>query len=270
MTTAVPGQPSKAVLAAAPWVFTVGFFLVWEIACRALGVSTFVLPPPSAVAKAMWEYRGPLAFHSAHTLWMTLAGFAIAVVTGLLMGIALGTATGLLVLHYRQNILNGASKLAGERSCLAVSGDNLIVRISSVFGIQSNRSKGGNFIDKILARVQSGENATVPDDNRMSPTYAVDAGAATLALVQNSASGVWHASNPGSVSWFELAKEVGLKTEHLDLAILGGKHSRAFTQDLQEAQELGLRGVPYFIFDRKVAIHGAREVEAFEQALMAK
>ncbi|MEN9993717.1 MAG: hypothetical protein RL762_374 [Bacteroidota bacterium] len=67
----------------------------------------------------------------------------------------------------------------------------------------------------------------------------------------------------------ELAQEVGLKTEHLDLAILGGKHSRAFTQDLQEAQELGLRGVPYFIFDRKVAIHGAREVEAFEQALMA-
>jgi len=67
----------------------------------------------------------------------------------------------------------------------------------------------------------------------------------------------------------ELAQEVGLKTDHLDLAILGGKHSRAFTQDLQEAQELGLRGVPYFIFDRKVAIHGAREVEAFERALGA-
>jgi len=67
----------------------------------------------------------------------------------------------------------------------------------------------------------------------------------------------------------ELAQEVGLKTEHLDLAILGGKHSRAFTQDLQEAQELGLRGVPYFIFDRKVAIHGARELGAFEHALMA-
>ena len=66
-----------------------------------------------------------------------------------------------------------------------------------------------------------------------------------------------------------LAQEIGMKTEHLDLAILGGKHSRAFTQDLQEAQELGLRGVPYFIFDRKVAIHGAREVEAFEQALLS-
>lgn len=64
-----------------------------------------------------------------------------------------------------------------------------------------------------------------------------------------------------------LAQEAGLKTAHLDLAILGGKHSRAFTQDLQEAQDLGLRGVPYFIFDRKVAIHGAREVEFFEKAL---
>ncbi|MDP4799952.1 MAG: DsbA family oxidoreductase [Crocinitomicaceae bacterium] len=66
-----------------------------------------------------------------------------------------------------------------------------------------------------------------------------------------------------------LAQEIGMKTDHLDLAILGGKHSRAFTQDLQEAQDLGLRGVPYFIFDRKVAIHGAREVVAFEQALLS-
>lgn len=64
-----------------------------------------------------------------------------------------------------------------------------------------------------------------------------------------------------------VAAEVGLQTEHLDLAILGGKHSRAFTHDLQEAQELGLRGVPYFIFDRKIAIHGAREMEVFERAL---
>lgn len=67
----------------------------------------------------------------------------------------------------------------------------------------------------------------------------------------------------------QLAIEIGLKTDHLDLAILGGKHSRAFSQDLQEAQDLGLRGVPYFIFDRKVAVHGAREVAVFEKALGA-
>ena len=84
--------PSRRMLALAPWVFTIGFFVVWEIACRALKVSTFILPPPSAIAVAMWEYRGPLAFHSAHTLWMTLAGFGLAVVFGLLLGVALGAS----------------------------------------------------------------------------------------------------------------------------------------------------------------------------------
>jgi len=84
--------PSRSTLALAPWVFTIGFFVVWEIACRALKVSTFILPPPSAIAGAMWEYRGPLAFHSAHTLWMTLAGFGLAVVFGLLLGVALGAS----------------------------------------------------------------------------------------------------------------------------------------------------------------------------------
>ncbi len=34
-----------------------------------------------------------------------------------------------------------------------------------------------------------------------------------------------------------------------------------------KAQHIDLCGVPYFIFDRKVAIHGAREVAVFEQAL---
>jgi NitT/TauT family transport system permease protein len=82
----------KSSLAWAPWVFTVGFFLAWELACRLLGISAVILPAPSAVLAATWEYRNQLAFHAMHTLWMTLAGFGLAVGFGLLLGIALGAS----------------------------------------------------------------------------------------------------------------------------------------------------------------------------------
>ncbi|HEY8564523.1 MAG TPA: ABC transporter permease [Beijerinckiaceae bacterium] len=83
---------SNRTLALAPVVFTVGFFLLWELLCRALKISSFILPAPSAILAAIWEYRSQLAFHAAHTLWMTLAGFALAVVFGLLLGMLLGAS----------------------------------------------------------------------------------------------------------------------------------------------------------------------------------
>jgi NitT/TauT family transport system permease protein len=79
-------------LALAPWIFTIGFFAFWEIVCHVFGVSRFVLPAPSAILQAIWDYRSQLAYHAAHTLWMTLAGFGLAVVSGLLLGMALGSS----------------------------------------------------------------------------------------------------------------------------------------------------------------------------------
>lgn len=92
MTYAERRRRQKMILAAAPWLFTAGFFLIWEIAVQVTGMSTFVLPAPSVIAEALWQFRGPLSFHSFHTAWMTLAGFALAVVFGLLLGMALGAS----------------------------------------------------------------------------------------------------------------------------------------------------------------------------------
>jgi NitT/TauT family transport system permease protein len=78
--------------ALAPWLFTVGFFLLWEVGCRLSKVPVFVLPAPSVILASMWEYRSQLTFHSGHTLWMTLAGFALSVALGLFLGIALGAS----------------------------------------------------------------------------------------------------------------------------------------------------------------------------------
>lgn len=79
-------------LAVAPWAFTIGFFLLWELACRTLNISSVVLPTPSAILLATWEYRTQLGFHALHTLWMTLAGFGLATAFGLALGILLGAS----------------------------------------------------------------------------------------------------------------------------------------------------------------------------------
>jgi len=38
-------------------------------------------------------------------------------------------------------------------------------------------------------------------------------------------------------------------------------------QDIDEANALGVRGVPFFVLDRKYAISGAQPVDVFKQAL---
>ncbi len=83
---------SRAAIAAAPYAFTVGFFLLWEAACRLLKVPPYFLPAPSVIWQASVDYWWQLLFHSFHTLWMTLAGFAIAVAFGIVLGIALGAS----------------------------------------------------------------------------------------------------------------------------------------------------------------------------------
>jgi NitT/TauT family transport system permease protein len=73
-----------------PAVFTLALFLIWEGVCRGLNVPLTILPSASDVFVALWQYRAPIAENSFVTLWTTLAGFLIATVFGLLLGIAIG------------------------------------------------------------------------------------------------------------------------------------------------------------------------------------
>ena len=73
-----------------PWLFTIALFLIWEGACRIFKIDPFVLPAPSAAFAAMYQYRWPLMRHSFVTLWTTMAGFALAVVFGIFLGLIVG------------------------------------------------------------------------------------------------------------------------------------------------------------------------------------
>ena len=73
-----------------PALFTLALFILWEVLCRALTVPLTILPAPSDVFGALWQYRKPIAENSFVTLWTTLAGFLIATAFGLVLGVAVG------------------------------------------------------------------------------------------------------------------------------------------------------------------------------------
>ena len=73
-----------------PWLFTIGLFVLWELACRVFKIDTFVLPAPSQIFEAAVRYWSPLLKNSFVTLWTTLAGFALAVAFGIVLGIVVG------------------------------------------------------------------------------------------------------------------------------------------------------------------------------------
>ncbi len=73
-------------------IFLVVLLLIWELVCRAFKVSDFILPPPSRIFVALWEFRAAILEHAAQTFWTTMAGFAIAVVVGVVIGAALGSS----------------------------------------------------------------------------------------------------------------------------------------------------------------------------------
>lgn len=77
---------------AAPWLLLAAIVLLWEGVCRGFGVSEFIFPSPSRIAGQLWEHHGPILGHAWHTLYVTLIGFAIAIVVGVLLGFLMGSS----------------------------------------------------------------------------------------------------------------------------------------------------------------------------------
>ena len=61
----------------------------------------------------------------------------------------------------------------------------------------------------------------------------------------------------------QLGKEVGLDEKELQTAFTDDNYAYLVKQDIAEAKQIGVRGVPFFIFDRKYAISGAQPPQAF-------
>jgi len=65
----------------------------------------------------------------------------------------------------------------------------------------------------------------------------------------------------------QLAEEIGLDKTEAKNAIIEDQFAEAVRYDVYESQNLGIRGVPYFVMDRKYGVSGAQPVQAFTDAL---
>jgi len=107
----------------------------------------------------------------------------------------------------------GASKLAGENYVRELLPEYCIVRTAWLFG--PGRL---NFIDRLLAR--AGGTHEVIADQVGSPTYTVDLAEKIAELVARGATGLFHVTNQGACSRYQVAEWLGWRDRRL-VAIAG-------------------------------------------------
>ena len=65
----------------------------------------------------------------------------------------------------------------------------------------------------------------------------------------------------------KLAAEVGLDPAEARAALQAGTYAGAVRHDEEQARQVGVRGVPFFVFEDKYAVSGAQPSEVFSEVL---
>ncbi len=83
---------SRTVSRLAPWILTLLVVVIWEAICRGFAIPSFLMPTPSSIWQTGFAMGGAIMEHATHTLITTLAGFAVAVIFGALLGMVVGSS----------------------------------------------------------------------------------------------------------------------------------------------------------------------------------
>ncbi len=111
----------------------------------------------------------------------------------------------------------GLSKLAGEYSVLAESPQSIIVRTCGLYGRTATRSKG-NFVETMLKLAKTRTELRVVSDQVCTPTYTSDLAPILVRLLRESATGIYHVTNGGEVTWADFAREI-FRLAELDVKV---------------------------------------------------
>jgi dTDP-4-dehydrorhamnose reductase len=101
----------------------------------------------------------------------------------------------------------GMSKLTGEYFVRSLCPRHFVVRTCGLYGHQGARGKG-NFVETMLRLGRERPELKIVNDQRCTPSSTADVARALAALIQTDAYGLYHATNRGSMTWYEFAGEI--------------------------------------------------------------
>ena len=76
----------------APLLLLAVTIVLWQAICWGFKVSEFIFPSPARIAEQLWEFRGTILGHAWRTFWVTMVGFGLAIVVGVLLGFLMGSS----------------------------------------------------------------------------------------------------------------------------------------------------------------------------------
>ncbi|QSH99409.1 dTDP-4-dehydrorhamnose reductase [Treponema phagedenis] len=107
----------------------------------------------------------------------------------------------------------GKTKLQGEQNIKKILHEYYIIRTAWLYG-----KNGQNFVSTMLRLMNERNKLTVVNDQRGSPTYAVDLAQVIVSIIQKQIpTGVYHYSNEGNISWYDFACEIYTQGKHLNV-----------------------------------------------------
>ena len=109
------------------------------------------------------------------------------------------------------------SKRAGERYVENLCERYFVVRTSGLYGPTTTPGRG-NFVQTMLRLGREQDEVSVVNDQTCCPTSTADLAAAIEALIATEAYGLFHATNSGSTTWCEFAREI-FRLAAIDVAV---------------------------------------------------
>jgi NitT/TauT family transport system permease protein len=76
----------------APVLLAIALVILWQVGVTAFEVPEFIFPSPWQIALQFAEFKGPLMAAAWSTFWVTMVGFGLAILVGVLLGFLIGSS----------------------------------------------------------------------------------------------------------------------------------------------------------------------------------